>query len=103
MTIIYTYFTIHKLPLQWHRGLPIEVLSFAYKVVKVKIEKSLGGTADLRMATQKAVSVFIYSSIYLSIYSVFQLAISIHYLSIYVCIRSSIYLSLSICKLAFYI
>lgn len=41
--------------MQWHRGLPIEVLSFAYKVVKLQIEGALGGVANLRMASQKAV------------------------------------------------
>ena len=40
---------------QWTRGLPIEVLPFAYKPVKVKLE-ALGGSADLRMAKSKAVS-----------------------------------------------
>jgi ribose 5-phosphate isomerase A len=34
--------------------LPIEVLPLAYKVVKLKIENSLGGIANLRMATNKA-------------------------------------------------
>lgn len=46
---------VHSTAHQWHRGLPIEVISFAYKVVKLKIEKSLGGVAELRMAKQKAV------------------------------------------------
>jgi ribose 5-phosphate isomerase A len=39
---------------KWTRGLPIEVLPLAYKVVKLKIENSLGGIANLRMATNKA-------------------------------------------------
>ena len=39
---------------QWSKGLPIEVIPFAYKPVKIKLEK-MGGTADLRMAKQKAV------------------------------------------------
>lgn len=38
---------------KWQKGLPIEVLPFAYKPVKLKLEK-MGGTADLRMANQKA-------------------------------------------------
>lgn len=42
--------------MQWTKGLPIEVLPFAYKPVKVKLEE-LGGTADLRMAKNKAVCV----------------------------------------------
>ena len=33
------------------------MLAFAYKTVKLKIENRFGGTADLRMASQKAVSV----------------------------------------------
>ena len=40
---------------KWQKGLPIEVLPFAYKPVKLRLEK-LGGSADLRMAKQKAVS-----------------------------------------------
>ena len=36
------------------RGLPVEVLPFAYKPVKLKLA-AMGGTADLRMAKQKAV------------------------------------------------
>lgn len=39
---------------QWQRGLPVEVLPFAYKPVKLKLA-AMGGTADLRMAKQKAV------------------------------------------------
>ncbi len=39
---------------QWNRGLPIEVVPFAYKPVKIKLEK-MGGTAEIRMAKQKAV------------------------------------------------
>ena len=35
--------------------MPIEVLPFAYKPVKLKLE-AMGGTADLRMAKNKAVS-----------------------------------------------
>lgn len=38
---------------KWSRGLPIEVLPFAYKPVKLKLE-AMGGTADLRMAKNKA-------------------------------------------------
>lgn len=41
--------------LQWQKGLPIEVLSFAYKPVQLKLQ-ALGGSADLRIAKQKAVS-----------------------------------------------
>ena len=41
---------------QWKKGLPIEVLSFAYKPVKVRIERAYGGVADLRLAKNKAVS-----------------------------------------------
>ncbi len=40
--------------LQWTRGLPIEVIPFAYKPVKIKLDM-MGGTADLRMAKHKAV------------------------------------------------
>lgn len=39
---------------KWKTGLPIEVLQIAHKVVKTKIESSLGGTADLRIAQKKA-------------------------------------------------
>ncbi len=35
------------------------MLPFAYKVVKLKIEREFGGNADLRMANQKAVNIFI--------------------------------------------
>ncbi|XP_064382347.1 ribose-5-phosphate isomerase-like [Halichondria panicea] len=38
---------------KWNRGLPIEVVPFAYKPVKIKLEK-MGGTAEIRMAKQKA-------------------------------------------------
>lgn len=38
---------------KWTRGLPIEVLPFAYKPVMVKLE-ALGGPAELRMAKNKA-------------------------------------------------
>lgn len=41
---------------QWKKGLPIEVLSFAYKPVKLQIERAYGGAADLRLARNKAVS-----------------------------------------------
>ena len=34
------------------------MIPFAYKIVKLKIEKLLGGTADLRMASNKAVSAY---------------------------------------------
>lgn len=40
--------------LQWHKGLPIEVLPFAYKPVQLKLE-AMGGSAELRIAKQKAV------------------------------------------------
>ncbi len=43
---------------QWTRGLPIEVVPFAYKPVKIKLEK-MGGTAELRMAEHKAVCVMV--------------------------------------------
>ena len=36
--------------------MPIEVLPFAYKPVKLTIEEKRGGKADLRMAKSKAVS-----------------------------------------------
>jgi ribose 5-phosphate isomerase A len=39
---------------KWKRGLPIEVLAFAYRPVKLQIEKKFGGTADLRLAQNKA-------------------------------------------------
>ena len=48
--------------MQWQKGLPIEVLPFAYKPVKLKLEK-MGGSADLRMAKQKAVSSNLASSL----------------------------------------
>ena len=41
---------------QWKKGLPIEVLAFAYKPVKLQIERAHGGEADLRLAKNKAVS-----------------------------------------------
>ena len=53
---MYLVFHCCHIVCQWQRGLPIEVIAFAYKVVKLKIEKSLGGVAELRMAKQKAVS-----------------------------------------------
>jgi len=40
---------------QWKKGLPIEVLSFAYKPVKLQIERAHGGVAELRLAKNKAV------------------------------------------------
>lgn len=43
---------------QWRKGLPIEVLSFAYKPVKLQIERAHGGVADLRLAKNKAVSTY---------------------------------------------
>ena len=45
--------------LQWTKGLPIEVLPFAYKPVKLTLEK-MGGAADLRMAQKKAVGSQLY-------------------------------------------
>ena len=41
--------------MQWKTGLPIEVLSFAYKPVKLQIERAHGGVAELRLAKNKAV------------------------------------------------
>lgn len=38
---------------KWHKGLPIEVLPFAYKPVQLKLE-AMGGLAELRIAKQKA-------------------------------------------------
>lgn len=38
---------------KWQRGIPLEVLPFAYKPVKMKIEER-GGSANLRMAKSKA-------------------------------------------------
>jgi ribose 5-phosphate isomerase A len=38
---------------KWHKGLPIEVLPFAYKPVQLKLE-AMGGSAELRIAKQKA-------------------------------------------------
>lgn len=38
---------------KWTKGLPIEVLPFAYKPVKLRLEK-MGGAAELRMAQRKA-------------------------------------------------
>ena len=43
-----------KLGTTWKKGVPIEVLPMAYRPVQVKIEKKLGGKANLRMASQKA-------------------------------------------------
>ena len=40
---------------QWQKGLPVEVLPFAYKPVKLKLDAMSMGTAELRMAKQKAV------------------------------------------------
>ncbi len=40
---------------QWQRGLPIEVLPFAYRPVSLRLE-GMGGSAELRMAKSKAVS-----------------------------------------------
>lgn len=39
---------------KWTKGVPIEVSSFAFQMVKHKIETNLGGTAVLRMASKKA-------------------------------------------------
>ncbi|XP_065882396.1 ribose-5-phosphate isomerase-like isoform X2 [Dysidea avara] len=39
---------------KWKQGVPIEVLPFAYKPVKLTIEEKRGGKADLRMAKSKA-------------------------------------------------
>ena len=41
--------------MQWQKGLPIEVLPFAYKPVQLKLQ-AMGGSAELRIAKQKAVS-----------------------------------------------
>ena len=42
---------------QWNRGIPIEVIPSAYRVVYQKIEKTLGGKSELRMSgSSKAVS-----------------------------------------------
>ncbi|KAL5471355.1 hypothetical protein EMCRGX_G029462 [Ephydatia muelleri] len=38
---------------KWTKGLPIEVLAFAYKPVKLQLE-AIGGVAELRMAIKKA-------------------------------------------------
>lgn len=41
---------------QWSKGIPIEVIPSAYRVVYQKIEKMLGGKSDLRMSgSSKAV------------------------------------------------
>jgi len=40
----------------WKRGVPVEVVEMAYRPVQLTIARLLGGTATLRMATQKAVS-----------------------------------------------
>ena len=50
--------TVHQLSFQWQRGIPIEVLPFAYKPVKMRIEEK-GGSANLRMAKNKAVRILI--------------------------------------------
>ena len=47
-------FKWHRHVMQWQKGLPIEVLPFAYKPVQLKLQ-ALGGSADLRIAKQKAV------------------------------------------------
>jgi len=51
---LYDILCIHYLT-QWKQGVPIEVLPFAYKPVKLTIEEKRGGKADLRMAKHKAV------------------------------------------------
>jgi len=43
-----------SLGINWKKGIPIEVVPMAYKVVADKIEKSLGGKALLREAVNKA-------------------------------------------------
>ena len=44
---------------QWSRGIPIEVIPSAYRVVYQKIEKTLGGKSELRMSgSSKAVSYY---------------------------------------------
>ena len=55
--------------LQWSKGLPIEVLPFAYKPVKLRLEK-MGGAAELRMAQKKAVSMMFQIKFQLTLYAV---------------------------------
>ncbi|XP_046342815.2 ribose-5-phosphate isomerase-like [Haliotis rufescens] len=45
---------VDKLGTTWKRGVSIEVIPLAYKPIKLKIEKQLGGLANLRMASKKA-------------------------------------------------
>ena len=49
------YVTVTFSHTKWTKGLPIEVLAFAYKPVKLQLE-AIGGVAELRMAIKKAVS-----------------------------------------------
>ena len=39
------------------------MLAFAYRPVKLQIEKKFGGTADLRLAQNKAVSMYPWSNV----------------------------------------
>lgn len=50
-----TVFFVVVFFVQWQKGLPIEVLPFAYKPVQLKLQ-AMGGSAELRIAKQKAVS-----------------------------------------------
>ena len=54
---------------QWTKGLPIEVLPFAYKPVKLRLEEK-GGAAELRMAQKKAASLMFQSTLYSVMYIV---------------------------------
>jgi ribose 5-phosphate isomerase A len=47
-----------RLGLNWSRGVPIEVLPMAYRLVKENIEDKIGGEAVLREAKAKAVEHF---------------------------------------------
>ena len=43
-----------QLGTSWKKGVPIEVLPLAYKLIQKTIQKKFGGTPNLRMATAKA-------------------------------------------------
>jgi len=45
-----------KLGQQYKKGIPIEVIPYAYVPVSLKVEKHFGGKVELRMAQKKAVS-----------------------------------------------
>jgi len=50
-----------KLGDQYKKGIPIEVVPMAYVPIQHKIENTYGGTAKIRMALAKAVSIHIFT------------------------------------------